>query len=79
MKQTSINIIPFLISIIFFTASCNNQSDKSSATEPQIESIANTSMTGVEVMEFRNGLISKSQGSYTDEQYEKKHQRIRIR
>jgi len=26
-------------------------------------------MTGLEVMQFENGLISKSQGSYTNEQY----------
>lgn len=28
-------------------------------------------MKGVELMELNNGLISKSQGSYTDEQYER--------
>ena len=28
-------------------------------------------MNGVEVMELKNGLISKSQGSYTDEQYDR--------
>ena len=165
MKQTSINIIPFLLSIIFFTVSCKNQSDKSSAAASKNDNIVNTSITqdsltnfgkryaeawssknpndladfytsdgilldgngkyakgkdsialiskmfhdeipdiivsldsmvngskgvefhwslagtntngikvnmkGVEVMEFRNDLISKSQGSYTDEQYEK--------
>lgn len=165
MKQTSIYMISLSFSIIFFTASCNNQLDKSTAAEPEIESSVTTSMTqdsltnfgkryaeawssknpndladfftsdgilldgngkyakgkdsialiskmfhdeipdiivsldsmvngskgiefhwsllgtntngikvnmkGVEVMEFRNSLICKSQGSYTDEQYEK--------